>query len=74
MTTLDDRGPGSLRACAANGDRPRVCVFDIGGTISVDTPIRTGSNLYIAGQTAPGQGPASARRRKLEPDADRERP
>ncbi|MEJ1157415.1 hypothetical protein [Prosthecomicrobium sp. N25] len=52
---LDDEGPGTLRACAeARG--PRVCVFAVSGTITVNRPIMVGSNVYIAGQTAPGQG------------------
>ncbi len=56
VTTLADSGAGSLRACAQNGDRPRICVFRVSGTIQLDTPILVGSNIYIAGQTAPGKG------------------
>ncbi|WP_424940502.1 hypothetical protein [Aliiroseovarius sp. S253] len=56
VTTLADDGPGSLRACAKNGNQPRVCVFRVSGTIMLDSPIRVGSNIYIAGQTAPGKG------------------
>ncbi|WBU53708.1 hypothetical protein [Paracoccus sp. SCSIO 75233] len=56
VTSLDDAGPGTLRDCAENGDVPRICIFDVAGTITLDTPITPGSNLYIAGQTAPGQG------------------
>ena len=55
VTTLDDGGPGSLRACAA-GNRPRVCIFEVGGTIEVDSTIAVGANVYLAGQTAPGDG------------------
>jgi pectate lyase len=55
VTTLEDRGPGSLRVCA-DGDRPRVCVFEVAGTIEVDSTIAVGSNVYLAGQTAPGDG------------------
>ena len=55
VTTLEDRGPGSLRACA-EGDRPRVCIFEVAGTIEVDSTIVVGSNVYLAGQTAPGGG------------------
>jgi pectate lyase len=55
VTTLDDRGPGSLRACA-EGDQPRVCIFEVAGTIEVDSTIAVGSNVYLAGQTAPGDG------------------
>ena len=55
VTTLRDRGPGSLRNCVeATG--PRVCVFRVGGTINLDAPLRARSRLYIAGQTAPGDG------------------
>jgi pectate lyase len=56
VTSLADEGPGTLRACAENGDTPRICVFDVSGTITLDRPILVGSNIYIAGQTAPGQG------------------
>lgn len=56
VTSLDDAGPGTLRACAENGDAPRICVFDVSGTITLASAIRPGSNLYIAGQTAPGPG------------------
>ena len=55
VTTLDDGGPGSLRACA-EGNRPRVCIFEVGGTIEVDSTIAVGANVYLAGQTAPGDG------------------
>ncbi len=56
VTTLDDRGPGSLRACAENRGEARVCIFTVSGTISLATPIYLGANLYVAGQTAPGDG------------------
>jgi pectate lyase len=55
VTTLDDRGPGSLRACA-EGSRARVCIFEVAGTIEVDSTIAVGANVYLAGQTAPGDG------------------
>jgi len=55
VTTLEDHGPGSLRACA-EGDRPRVCIFEVAGTIAVDSTIAVGSNVYLAGQSAPGEG------------------
>ncbi|MCK0143108.1 hypothetical protein [Aliiroseovarius sp. F20344] len=56
VTTLADSGPGSLRACVKNREQPRVCIFRVSGTIMLDSPIFVGSNLYIAGQTAPGKG------------------
>jgi hypothetical protein len=55
VTTLEDRGPGSLRACA-EGSRPRVCIFEVAGTIEVDSTIAVGANVYLAGQSAPGAG------------------
>lgn len=57
VTTLNDAGPGSLRACIeATG--PRVCVFRVGGVIRFTTtrPIISNPYLTIAGQTAPGGG------------------
>lgn len=55
VTTLEDRGEGSLRACVEL-DVPRVCVFQVSGTIELDSELRVGSNVYVAGQTAPGDG------------------
>lgn len=55
VTNLNDRGAGSLRACAES-TRPRICVFEVAGTIEVDSTIEVGSNVYVAGQTAPGDG------------------
>lgn len=56
VTSLADAGPGSLRACAEAQDRPRVCVITISGTVDLAGPIMVRSNVYIAGQTAPGDG------------------
>lgn len=56
VNSLADAGPGTLRACAQSGSEPRVCVFAVSGDIVLDTPVRTGSRLYIAGQSAPGKG------------------
>jgi len=55
VTTLDDEGPGSLRACA-EAEEARVCVFRVAGTITVSRPIRVRSHAYLAGQTAPAGG------------------
>ena len=58
VTNLNDNGPGSLRYGIATADNPRTIVFDVAGTIQLETPIRieNKSRLTIAGQTAPGKG------------------
>ncbi len=57
VTTLDDSGPGSLRECI-EADKPRVCVFRVGGVIRFTTerPIIANPYITIAGETAPGGG------------------
>lgn len=55
VTNLNDSGPGSLRDCyLAVG--PRVCIFEVSGTITVDSDmmLRNGGDVYLAGQTSPG--------------------
>lgn len=57
VTTLADKGPGSLRKCIeARG--PRVCVFRVSGVIrfAQRPPHIMNPYLTIAGQTAPGDG------------------
>jgi len=57
VTTLDDEGPGSLRACI-DAAGPRVCVFRVAGVIRYvrERPIISHPFLTIAGETAPGDG------------------
>lgn len=56
VTTLADSGPGSLRA-AVEAEGPRTVVFDVGGTIRLETPLHIRNpRITIAGQTAPGGG------------------
>ncbi|CAG7646571.1 Ig-like domain-containing protein [Paenibacillus allorhizosphaerae] len=55
VTTLRDGGPGSLRDAVSKGNR--TVVFRVSGTIELVGPLSIkGSNLTIAGQTAPGDG------------------
>lgn len=57
VTTLDDDGPGSLRACV-EAVGPRVCIFRVAGVIrfKAERPLIRNPFLTIAGQTAPGGG------------------
>ncbi len=49
--------PGSLRDGLLSQTGPRTIVFDISGTISLKSELRTSASyLTIAGQTAPGEG------------------
>jgi pectate lyase len=58
VTTLDDAGDGSFRKGINSINGPRTIVFDVAGTIRLESnlEIRNVSYLTIAGQTAPGKG------------------
>jgi hypothetical protein len=45
-----------LRAGVARSAKPRTIVFDVGGYIVLKSILSIGSNLTVAGQTAPGDG------------------
>jgi hypothetical protein len=56
VTTLADRGAGSLRE-ALETTTPRVIIFEISGTIALESDIRLVSPFVtVAGQTAPSPG------------------
>ena len=56
VTNLADSGPGSLRA-ALEASGPRIVVFDVAGTISLQGSIHVKNpNLTVAGETAPSPG------------------
>lgn len=56
VTSLADRGPGTLReACETGG--ARIVVFNVSGVIWLNSPINVRAPyITIAGQTAPGDG------------------
>ncbi|KAF5373102.1 hypothetical protein D9758_001568 [Tetrapyrgos nigripes] len=54
VTNLNDSGSGSFRDAVSQSHR--VVVFAVGGLITISSRIVVSPNVYIAGQTAPGQG------------------
>ncbi len=54
VTNLNDSGTGSLRDAVSQSNR--IVVFDVSGVINISSRISFASNLYVAGQTAPGEG------------------
>jgi pectate lyase len=56
VTSLEDAGPGTLRAALLVKD-PRRIVFDVGGDIFLKSPLRIASPFVtVAGETAPEPG------------------
>lgn len=54
VTNLLDSGSGSLRDAVLVGGR--IVVFDVSGIIRLSSRLSFANNLYVAGQTAPGEG------------------
>ncbi len=54
VVNLNDSGTGSLRDAVSKPNR--IVVFDVSGVIKISSRITFASNLYVAGQTAPGEG------------------
>ncbi|WP_116126684.1 carbohydrate-binding protein [Lewinella sp. IMCC34183] len=54
VTNLDDAGPGSFRDAVS--EPHRIVVFDVAGIINISSRIVVKHHVYVAGQTAPGEG------------------
>lgn len=55
VTSLEDSGPGTFRFGAATAGK-KIIVFDVSGTIHLQSALKIQSNKTILGQTAPGDG------------------
>src|SRR5215211_952562 len=54
VTNLNNSGAGSLRDAVSTPNR--IVVFDVAGVIKITERIVVSANIYLAGQTAPGEG------------------
>lgn len=54
VTNLNDSGTGSFRDAVSQPNR--IVIFDVAGVIKISSRIVFSKNLYVAGQTAPGEG------------------
>jgi autotransporter-associated beta strand protein len=54
VTNLNDSGTGSLRDAVSQPNR--IVIFDVAGVIRLNSRMVFAKNLYVAGQTAPGEG------------------
>jgi pectate lyase len=55
VTNLNDEGPGSFREAAIK-KFPRIIIFEMDGTIHLQSKLTIAANATIAGQSAPGDG------------------